>query len=119
MLIPLALGIVVIIGVRVIRAQDPTAEQDFADTEKWEEAKRAGFFGFCLRRTFPFVLGYYVLGPMGKAWTEVGRLSYPREEIGRYALFAVFMTLVVGGVHWLAVRAGALEASARRGRAPE
>jgi hypothetical protein len=119
MIIPLALGILVIVGVRVIRAKDPTAEQDSEDIAKWENAKRIGFLRFCLRRTFPFVLGYCVLGPMGKSWTELGRLSYPTEEIGRYILFAVFMTLVVGGFHWLAVRAGALEASGRRARAKE
>lgn len=112
MIIPLVLVVFMIIGIRVIRAKDPTREQDSTDVRKWEEAKRKGFIAFCLRQTFPFVLGYCVLGPAFKLWKESGRFGYPKEEIVWSAGFAVGATLVIGGLYWLIVRAGGLEAKA-------
>lgn len=119
MLLASGVLLVVVVGVRVIRAKNPTPEQDSADIAKWEKVKRRGFLAFCLQRAFPFILGFCILGPFAKSWAEVGSLSYALIEVWRYVWFAPLITLIIGGSHWLIVRAGAIEARERLAKARE
>ena len=114
-LIPFALVVVIIVGVRVIRdkGRTPSVTTDRNRIEEWKRAEGMGPILHGLRSSAPFALGYCLVGPAAKFWWQTGRPGYPLEDLGLYLLFALAFAVVGEFFAWKILQSGAREAAAR------
>jgi Zn-dependent protease len=97
----LGLGIVLVTGIRLLRTPSSMSpEKRKRVIASWQKAKAQGPFGFIAIHAAPFALGYSVLAPIGRAWSETGRFGYAMDSAVLCAIVGVGASALGAWLHW-------------------
>ncbi len=97
----LGLGAVLFAGIRLLRTpSEMNPEKRKRVVASWQKAKAQGPFGFIAIHAAPFALGYSVLAPIGRAWSETGRFGYATDSLILCAVVGVGASALGAWLRW-------------------
>ena len=100
-ILALGLSAVLVVGIRLLRAPSEISfEERKRVVARWQKAKSQGLLLYIAIHAAPFALGYSVLGPIGRAWSETGRFGYATDSIVVCAAVGVGASAVGAWLRW-------------------
>jgi hypothetical protein len=115
LLLSLIFGIIVFLGYRLLRRNDPdvVAEADRVAHREWRALQQRGFWRHVLTRHAQFFFVLFAACVVFKTWRVTGSFVPDLTLVAAYGAMALGLTLFAGWLDWRAVAERAAKAQQR------